>query len=77
MWMNFISFVVNMLFSIISVITIIYYLLLRNKYKNYNTKAYKKNILLLIISLIFIIIFIIFFMNIFYKFKLFNSVLNI
>ncbi len=77
MWKDFINFIVNMLLSIISVITIIYYLLLKNKYKNYNTKEYKRNILLFIISLIFIIIFIIFFMIIFYKFNLFNSILNI
>ncbi len=77
MWEDFSHFIVNILLSIISVITIIYYLLLQNKYKNYNTKEYKRNILLFIISLIFILIFIIFFMNIYYKINLFNSVLNI
>lgn len=77
MWTDFSNFVVNMLFSIISVVTIIYYLLLLNKYKNYNTKEYKKNILLLVIGLIFVIVFIIIFMNIYYKFNLFNRILNV
>lgn len=76
MWKDFSSFIVNMLFSIISVITAIFYLNLFFKSKDYSKKENKVMLLKLFFILISSTSFCIFVFIVLYRYNLLDNVLN-